>query len=253
MSNPSANSYGSGNRFENGYKSGLLVSVLSNTTLSLAAGSCLDSTSSTNATLDTAATLDMATVGANGIDTGALAATKLYAVHLIWNSLDSTVDKAGLVSLSATAPALPTGYDSFRRVGWALTDGSSHFRVLYATGAANDVQYTFDTPVSTLAAGNATSATAVSLDQLCPAQDKIPVDLIAAFTPGAAGRALTLYPSGSTGTSQNIVLGQVTSVVVQEARTVNALLISGVPKYDYKVANSGDAATIYIAGFKDTV
>lgn len=258
MSNPAANSFGSGSRFEDGYKSGLVVSVLSNTTLSLSSGSCLDSTLSTNATLSEVVTINAAVVGANGIDAGSLAASKIYAVYHIWNSLDSGVAKAGLISLSTTDPTLPAPngrikYDSFRRVGWAFTDGSSHFRILYAYGDGRNVEYTFDTPVSVLSAGNATTATAVTLDQLCPAINKIPIKLACAFTPGAASRTLTVLPSGSAGTSRDIITGQVTSVIVTQKVLTNALLISGVPKFDYLVSNSGDAATVYMAGFTDNV
>jgi hypothetical protein len=47
-------------------------------------------------------------VGANGIDTGAVAATTWYYVWVIYNPTSNTV--AALFSLSATAPTLPAGY-----------------------------------------------------------------------------------------------------------------------------------------------
>lgn len=261
MANPSGGNFTSGDKFQDGYKSGLLVTVASTTTLTISTGSLINSNNLSNATLGSTLTLNSAVVGANGIDTGALVSTKTYAVHIIWNSLKSNsslasntaVEPACLLSLSSTAPTLPAGYDSFRRIGWAFTDGSSLFRKLYAYGSGSSVEYTFDTPVVVLTAGSATSATAVSLENVVPLIDKIPVSLSCAFSPGAASRLLTIYPSGSAGTSQQIITGQVASVFVTQTIRTNALLISGLPKFDYKVSNVDSAATIYINGFTDSI
>lgn len=61
---------------------------------------------------------------AGGIDTGSVAADTWYARHLIKNPTTGVVDV--LLSLSATAPTLPSGYTLFRRIGWHLTDGSAN-------------------------------------------------------------------------------------------------------------------------------
>jgi len=60
--------------------------------------------------------------GANGLDTGSVASSTWYNVYLI--STGSTV--AGLYSLSATAPTMPSGYSYFVRVGAVRTDSSSN-------------------------------------------------------------------------------------------------------------------------------
>jgi hypothetical protein len=67
-------------------------------------------------------TINSATTGANGLDTGTLAASTLYNMFVIWNG--TTV--AGLISLSATAPTLPSGYTYFARVGAIFTDGTAN-------------------------------------------------------------------------------------------------------------------------------
>lgn len=67
-------------------------------------------------------TLNLATVGANGLDAGSLAANTWYYRYLIYNG--TTV--ASLASLSGTAPALPTGYTYSALVGTFLTDGTSN-------------------------------------------------------------------------------------------------------------------------------
>lgn len=61
-------------------------------------------------------TIDDTVVGANGLDSGTLAANQKYAVHAITN--DTGLLVGGLLSLSATAPTLPAGYTKFRRIGW---------------------------------------------------------------------------------------------------------------------------------------
>src|SRR4030095_5740620 len=57
-------------------------------------------------------TVNTATVGANGLDTGVLAATTWYSLWVIWNGTTTS----GLISLSATAPTMPGGYTHKARV-----------------------------------------------------------------------------------------------------------------------------------------
>lgn len=64
------------------------------------------------------------TVGANGLDTGTLAASAWYYLFLIYNPTTQTT--AALFSLSATAPTLPSGYTFFARVGAVRTDSSKY-------------------------------------------------------------------------------------------------------------------------------
>lgn len=69
-------------------------------------------------------TIDTSTVGAaNGLDAGSRGNTTWYNLFLISNG---TVT-AGLASLSATAPTLPSGYTYFVRLGAMRTDGSGNF------------------------------------------------------------------------------------------------------------------------------
>lgn len=66
-------------------------------------------------------TINASTTGANGIDTGSLGASTAY---FIWLISDGTTT-AGLLSLSATAPTMPSGYTYKVRVGATFTGGSS--------------------------------------------------------------------------------------------------------------------------------
>lgn len=244
------------------YKQGGQISVASNTTLSIA--SILTRSMSDDLDINvgdyfgaqTATTLNAAVVGLNGIDTGALAASSVYAVYAV-------ADQAGynpsgfLLSLSATTPLLPNGvfpshYNTFVRIGWAVTDASSHFKVLFCSGAGTTVKYTYDVPIAVLTTGAASTQTAISLATVVPAVNLIPVQLGCALTPAAASRTATLCTSGGTiASSRNILTGQVAAVVVTQVQEIPATLISSLPKVDYIMSNADSSLTMYVVGFTD--
>lgn len=74
---------------------------------------------------------------ANGLDTGAIAASTWYSIWVIWNGTTT----AGLLSLSSTAPTLPSGYTHKARVGWIRTDGTGNKYPLAFKQLGRDVQY----------------------------------------------------------------------------------------------------------------
>lgn len=77
-------------------------------------------------------TINCATNGANGLDTGGLANNTFYSIWVIYNP--STGTTAGLASTSATSPTMPSGYTAKARLGWMRTDGSAHFWGLMQKG-----------------------------------------------------------------------------------------------------------------------
>lgn len=77
-------------------------------------------------------TVDITTSGANGLDTGTEASSTWYSIWVIYNPTTSTT--AGLLSTSATAPTMPSGYTKKRRVGWVRNDASSNFLKFYQIG-----------------------------------------------------------------------------------------------------------------------
>ena len=82
-------------------------------------------------------TIDSAASGANGLDTGTLSGSTWYAVWVIWNGTTT----AGLLSLSSTAPTMPSGYTHKARVGWARPDGTANKFPLGFTQTGRRVQY----------------------------------------------------------------------------------------------------------------
>ena len=85
-----------------------------------------------------AATINTATLGAGGLDTGALAATTWYSVWRIGKS-DGT--RSWLISLHATAPTMPVGYTLKARIGWVRTDGTGNKYPLPLAQVGNKVKW----------------------------------------------------------------------------------------------------------------
>lgn len=118
------------------------------------------------------AAVNIATSGANGLDTGSVAANTWYNWYIIYGSSGT----AGLLSLSATSPTLPSGYTSQSiRLGTVRTSASNALLTTIQYGY--DVSYIPGTSsLSTLplmgsgATGNVTTPTwtAVSVSNFVP-------------------------------------------------------------------------------------
>lgn len=113
-----------------GYISGLTLSTAgSSTTFSVAAGECADSTDTVMMQL--AASLSKTTSswavgsGNGGLDTGAIAINTWYHAYVIRRPDTGVVDS--IVSLSPSAPTLPTNYTQYRRIGAMRTNASSQW------------------------------------------------------------------------------------------------------------------------------
>lgn len=127
----------------------------SNTQIGVQAGVCRDITNTIDMNLgdcfgENNDSFVFGTVnGVNGLDTGSLANNTWYALFVIGDSRD--INETGLLlSTSVTNPLLPLGYDAIRRIGWALTDGSAHFKKFYQAGSGGREYYQWDTPISVL-------------------------------------------------------------------------------------------------------
>lgn len=200
--------------------------------------------------------INSAVVGANGLDTGTIAASSQYAIYLIGDSRGYN-PVAGLISLTSNAyPTLPSGYDSYRLLGFAATDSSSHF--VYATqkpqNMVNALQYFNSPAITVLSGGNATTFTAIDLT----ASSAIPtttlpniiVELFVTFTPVATGDTVQFRPTGSTATAGLVTI---TGAAAGVAQTQYVQVIAGVgsskPEIDYKVTSGSDAVTVAVASW----
>jgi len=243
--------YGS---FISNYAQGLKLSnnaVTPDEQLDVAVGSILDSTGTFQLSLDTAVTIDVTNSGLNGLDTGTLAASKLYAVFLVSDPV--TLQASGaMLSLSTTAPVMPFGYSAFALIGYAVSDATADLLLGYWTaGNGGTRQFTYDAPqVTSITAGAATSYTAVALTTLVPAVEDTRVSIAFDMTPAAASRIMSLQPFGAVGDAVSIT-SQVTAVHVTGNVEVGAKLNAAAPSIEYKWSAGGsDAVALNVAGYQ---
>src|ERR1700743_3615216 len=107
------------------YVNGLEFEVFAFFLLFIHEGAARDSTNTNDIVLNSSLVLNGQNVGPNGTDDAPITPNTRYAVHVIGDSNNNN-PTAGLLSLSASNPNLPSGYDMFRRVGWIYTDSSAN-------------------------------------------------------------------------------------------------------------------------------
>ncbi|MCC7484255.1 MAG: hypothetical protein IT529_04640 [Burkholderiales bacterium] len=107
-------------------------------------------------------TLDITASGENGLDAGSEASNTWYYAHVL-EKPDGT--RCGVLSTSATAPTLPTGYTFWALVSAVRNDGSSNFVNYVQRGA----RIYFAAGQSILSGGTATSETNASTAAAVPA------------------------------------------------------------------------------------
>ncbi len=202
--------------------------------------------------------INSAVVGANGLDSGTIAASTNYGVWLIGDSRGYK-PVAGLLSLFSNAfPLLPLGYDSYRLLGFANTDGSSHFLAAQIVQAVNARGFYLQPEVSVLSGGNATTFTGIDLSATIPDADVALPDttiviLDVIFTPAAIGDVVQFRPYGSTATANlPTIVGIAAGIPQQQFIQVvvgTGFADAGDASIAYLVTSSSDAVTVLINGW----
>lgn len=233
------------------YVNGLEVSRTSNTVLAIAAGQCRDSTNVFDIVSSSALALNAANTGANGIDTGTFAASKMYYIYLVMDPTNTNA-VASVMSLSASGPTtMPSGYSVYRLVAAWGTDSSVHFYVGDYSGNGNQRVFYYDALlVSPVTAGAQTSFTAIDLINLVPAIDNLQVNFYMNFNANAAADTAAFRPTGSSSTNgQHVMTAQVAGATAHLDQKVTLLtkLSTAHPSVDYKV--SAGAIAVDIEGF----
>jgi hypothetical protein len=231
---------------------GLELAVASTTTMTMALGQARDSTNVNDIVLAAGVTINAATNGINGLDTGSLTTNKLYGVYVVGDSSGNNAAGA-VVSLSNTSPLMPVGYDMFRLIGYVRTDGSSLFLAGYWSGSANDRTFCYDVPIATaITAGASNTYVAVTLATFVPAIKGLLANIEINWTANAAADTLALQPFGGVGDTVKFIAllaGATAHTLVREYVTTE--LNSGAPTINYKV--SAAAVALNVAGYKYTI
>jgi hypothetical protein len=186
--------------------------------------------------------------GAGGLDQGTIAANSVYAVYVIGDSRYNKTT-AGMISLASNSvPSMPFKYDSYRLIGYIVTDGSSNIRPMYFSGIGNSRIFSYNTPVAVLTAGTQTTYTNINLSAFVPPVDNTSVTLNSAFTAAAAGNTANFKGALQTGDAVTIVAPVAGATAVTNSQ--NSVLtqnVTNTPRISYKV--SAGSITVSIANF----
>lgn len=232
-----------------------------NTKLDIAAGQCRDSNNIIDMQLgdflnegfgtpNSATVLNAAVTGINGLDTGSLGVSKVYAVYVIGDS--SGKNPTGtILSLNQTTPQLPFGYDSYRKIGyWTTSSGSVFLKGAYSASGVGVRTFYYDAPISVGTTASSASYAAIDLTKFVPLVNNIPVWLNVSMS-GTANDTMNLQPGNATGNAITIT-AQVTSQAITQTVRVLAqnTVISTVnsPTINYKDSGT-DTIAILVNGY----
>jgi hypothetical protein len=222
--------------FNKGFIHGLRLTWLGVTQVRLEIGQARDSSDAGNIDVTATKTLDITTGGANGLDTGAEAASTWYAVWAIGKTDGTT---AGLLSVSFSAPTMPTGYTLKRLVGAVRNDASSNLIEFWTAG--NGPEKDFYTTAQGQQGGTRTTASTTWATRTMGGDD-VPAGQashawLRVVIPAAVSSAgILLRPTGSANNAGwFVVIGD--SPEKQQAIVLVALNSSG--QYDFRDNTSG--------------
>lgn len=248
-----------------GYVSGLNLSMdalLPGTVVDIAAGQCHDSNGLGYLTLQTPSTVSFAVSGLGGLDAGVMAVSSLYHVFVIGDESGARPN-ATLLSLSATAPLLPSRYSIFRRIGSVATNATAapataiipFFQAsVYSNSAQRDMYYDADIVAGTLTrvlnAGAATVYTAVNCALLVPPVAAV-VYFHAVVTAAAAGGYVNLCVDGLANPFPMAQLGSAAAAVAQRATMVCPSSAAAV--VDYENSAAAGTTSLFVAGYRDNL
>ena len=224
------------------------------TQLDVAAGSCLDSTGTFQLTLSSAVVINIANNGLNGLDTGTIAASTVYAVYLVADPVTQQTSGCMLSLASNAIPLLPFGYSAYALIGYVTIDSGSH--ILKGFWSDNDSArrlFTYDAIQATaITAGNSNTYANVNLIALVPNVNNLLVNVYTNFNANAAADILGLQAGNATGDQMLIVApvaGSSAHTTTMSQVLAQPVVITSVssPVINYKV--SAGAVAVDVAGY----
>lgn len=215
-------------------------------------GECACSSDCHEMHLNETVEIDITASGANGLDAGSEAASAWYAVHVIGDS--SRVNPtAGLFSLSADSPTLPSGYDIARRVGWVRNDSAGDFVGWRQKGNGTVRRYYYDATFAArrvLSNGNATTYTTVDCSGIMPETASLGFFSFE-FETGTSGQAADVLRVKPPGVANALVRVRAGLVSAEKITVPDQCPTSPSQTLQYQVTRSANAATIAVMGYED--
>ena len=204
-------------------------------------GECADTDDKYQVKTDAVLTIDITQAGANGLDTGSEAASTWYYVFIIKNMTTDTI--AGLLSTSATAPTMPSGYTVKRRIGSVYNDSSSDFLAFTARGNGLSRKIFYHTPTSVLSAGNATTWTDVDCSTPVPATSRVAIAQI--MVRETTARCRFMFRENGVSGDGNRVGGY------DQVEAYAEIPVDTNQKFEYKVNSSSESGYCKITGYME--
>ena len=183
------------------------------------------------------------TNGANGLDTGSLGNATWYYAYVIYNPLTAT--KAGLASLSSTAPTMPTGYTEKRYVCSFRTDGTADI-IDFHTNGGKWVYYDDNYQSHN---GSSSSFTAVDASGLMPPSSTLFYGY-GRSSDASSVADMSLRATGDTD-RQSIVLGEASGATTSGDYSCFVQPTNSSQSYDYKIGADDTNGIVWITGYLD--
>ena len=246
-------------------KNGLIIGArltwasVSTATIGTAAeDSCVrDSTNMRFISFNGTIAVDIAVSGKGGLDTGSESSSTWYCVFIIDDSTGTNAPDS-LLSVSATAPTMPTGYDVFRRVGWLRNNASSNFLKVIQVGSGRDRWHHWDELLLTLSILNfgqsAGAWTAVSAASLIPPTSQWgKFGIVFQNTGQSALNTGNIRPTGSTlvAPSSTAMLISPGIILVKSLSNQFQCPTDSNQSIDYMTSQTGNKLSISVQGFLD--
>ncbi len=161
MSQPNVPIVNAPNKYVDGLKTSIVDGVII-----VSAGSARDSSNVDDIVLSAPVAINPRFVGPNGMEDAIVALNTMYAVYVIGDSKGYQPGAALLKVAGGSVPALPQGYDMYRRVGWAISDSvaapSTGFIKWFQFGDGLERQYYYDAVINIATAVTSTSYAALA-------------------------------------------------------------------------------------------
>ena len=198
-------------------------------------------------------TADITVSGANGLDTGSEAASTWYSVWAIAKSSDGTA--ASLLSVSATSPTMPSGYDKKRRLGWVKNTAASNFLPFLAVlmgGRSRVYQWDINSSVpEVLSAGTATSFTNIDLSGFIPATSRYAHLQIGRITTNST-QFTAFRTDGSTSDGElTMIRPKMTATTTFRMQT--QIITSSSQIIEYEHSSSSGSTSVWVRGYQDEI
>lgn len=248
--------------FPNLYKFGMVLTRESDDLLNISAGACRDSTNTIDIVLgdqnvegsivEAPLVIDFNKEGINGIDTGTVLPSVVYAIYMIADSRYYLPTGCIATLSSNVMPMMPRGYDSYRLIGYWSTDVSSILQRGYYFGESNDLTFYYSSQKSV---GSVTTGSGdFDLSKVVPTIDNVEVELQVTYTGSVATNVMNIYNGFNDGADYVVIFCQVASIPTSEQfQLMTGPLTTGKPTIHYTLASAGDNASAYVTSFSVSI